>query len=148
MLKFQKHKACYLFYLIDYICPRQTCLFNILRSVEKFVIQKNLQKGCTESIRKGKIRTFFCLWKIFEKRKSLKTVSKYTYFLANSAATVGGLFWIVSYLPYFLTQHGYDEGSLLSKLLSSFLSNSAMGLGFHIILLYEVAGEGKCQRSN
>uniref|UniRef100_V5I8B4 ATP-binding cassette sub-family A member 3 n=1 Tax=Anoplophora glabripennis TaxID=217634 RepID=V5I8B4_ANOGL len=61
---------------------------------------------------------------------------------ANTAATVAGLAWFVSYAPYLFMQQNYDSMSLSAKLLGSLGSNSAMAFGFQMMLMYEGTGEG------
>ncbi|XP_018575545.1 ATP-binding cassette sub-family A member 3-like isoform X2 [Anoplophora glabripennis] len=61
---------------------------------------------------------------------------------ANTAATIAGLAWFVSYAPYLFMQQTYDSLSLSSKLFASLGSNSAMAFGFQVMLMYEGTGEG------
>lgn len=61
---------------------------------------------------------------------------------ANTAATIAGLAWFVSYAPYLFMQEIYDTLTLSSKLIASLGSNTAMAFGFQVILMYEGTGEG------
>lgn len=63
--------------------------------------------------------------------------------LANTAATVAGLCWFLQFFPFLFLQERYDTLPLSTKLLASLGSNSAMGFGFQIMLMYEGTGEGK-----
>lgn len=65
------------------------------------------------------------------------------HFLANTAATVAGLLWFLSYTPFLFMQENYDTLSLSAKLLACLGSNSAMAFGFQVMLMYEGTGEGK-----
>ncbi|XP_066151152.1 phospholipid-transporting ATPase ABCA3-like [Euwallacea fornicatus] len=61
---------------------------------------------------------------------------------ANTAATMAGFAYFISYAPYMFMQNNYDTLSLITKLISSLASNTAMGFGFKIILMYEGTGDG------
>ncbi|KAH1004271.1 hypothetical protein HUJ04_004050 [Dendroctonus ponderosae] len=61
---------------------------------------------------------------------------------ANTAATIAGLAWFLSYAPYSFMQNNYDTLSLSAKLVASLGSNTAMAFGFQVILMYEGTGEG------
>ncbi|CAG9816334.1 unnamed protein product [Phaedon cochleariae] len=61
---------------------------------------------------------------------------------ANTAATIAGLAWFMSYAPYLFMQDKYDSLTLGTKLLASLGSNTAMAFGFQIMLMYEGTGEG------
>lgn len=62
---------------------------------------------------------------------------------ANTAATVAGLLWFLSYAPYLFLQSQYDQLSLSIKLLVSLGSNTAMAYGFQLFLMFEGTNEGK-----
>lgn len=64
-------------------------------------------------------------------------------FSANTASTVAGLVWFLQFFPFLFMQQNYDTLSLSTKLFASLGSNSAMGFGFQIMLMYEGTGEGK-----
>ena len=74
---------------------------------------------------------------------------------ANTAAAVAGLIWFVSYSPYLYVAPWYDTLTISTKLLLSFASNTAMALGFQLMVMYEGTNEGKrsilalfvCQRT-
>lgn len=61
---------------------------------------------------------------------------------SSTAAAVGGLVWFLSHSPYSFIVQRYDRISLLNKILVSFLSNTAMGLGFNVLVRYEGTQEG------
>lgn len=61
---------------------------------------------------------------------------------ANTAATVAGLLWFLSYAPYLFLQQQYDRLTLSTKLLASVGSNTAMAYGFQLMLMYEGTSEG------
>ncbi|RZC40676.1 ATP-binding cassette sub-family A member 3-like, partial [Asbolus verrucosus] len=61
---------------------------------------------------------------------------------ANTAATVAGLLWFLSYAPYLFLQQQYDQLSLSTKLIASLGSNTAMAYGFQLMLMYEGTSEG------
>lgn len=65
------------------------------------------------------------------------------FFLANTATTITGLVYFVSYAPFMFMQENYDTLSLSQKLLACLGSNSAMGFGLQVILMYEGTGEGE-----
>lgn len=64
-------------------------------------------------------------------------------FLANTAATIAGLAWFMSYAPYLFMQQSYNTLSLSTKLLASLGSNSAMAFGFQMMLMFEGTAEGE-----
>ncbi|CAG9761787.1 unnamed protein product [Ceutorhynchus assimilis] len=61
---------------------------------------------------------------------------------ANTASTIAGLMWFLSYSPYSFMQQSYDTLSLSSKLISCLGSNTAMAFGFQLILMYEGTEDG------
>ncbi|KAF5277495.1 hypothetical protein FQR65_LT03832 [Abscondita terminalis] len=61
---------------------------------------------------------------------------------ANTAATVAGMAWFLSYFPYSFLQDKYDRLTLTEKLCTCFCSNSAMAYGFQLMVMYEGVGEG------
>lgn len=64
-------------------------------------------------------------------------------FLANTAATISGLAWFLSYTPYLFLQQKYDQLTLFTKLSACLGSNTAMSYGFQLMLMFEGTGEGK-----
>lgn len=63
-------------------------------------------------------------------------------FLANAAAAVGVLVWFLLYFPYAVTNIDYDMLNHAAKIAMSLGSNSALALGFSIILDFESQGTG------
>ncbi|KAK4876911.1 hypothetical protein RN001_009417 [Aquatica leii] len=61
---------------------------------------------------------------------------------ANTAATVAGMAWFLSYFPYSFLQDKYDRLTLTEKLSTCLCSNSAMAYGFQLMVMYEGVGEG------
>ncbi|XP_077296644.1 phospholipid-transporting ATPase ABCA3-like [Arctopsyche grandis] len=61
---------------------------------------------------------------------------------ANTAATVAGLVWFLSYAPYMFLANDKVIPSLATRLLACLASNTAMAYGFEIILLNEGTGGG------
>ncbi|GLH10706.1 Multidrug resistance protein homolog 49 [Gryllus bimaculatus] len=61
---------------------------------------------------------------------------------ANTAATMAGLAWFLTYAPYSFLQQKYETLSLAEKLLASVCSNTAMAHGFQLIVMFEGTGEG------
>ncbi|XP_015840360.1 phospholipid-transporting ATPase ABCA3 isoform X2 [Tribolium castaneum] len=61
---------------------------------------------------------------------------------ANTAATVAGLLWFLSYAPYLFLQSQYEQLSLSTKMLVSLGSNTAMAYGFQLFLMFESTTEG------
>lgn len=61
---------------------------------------------------------------------------------ANTAATIAGLFWFVSYTPFLFLQPKYNLLSLSDKLFMCVGSNTAMAFGFQFMLMFEGTGEG------
>uniref|UniRef100_A0A1I8Q220 ABC transporter domain-containing protein n=1 Tax=Stomoxys calcitrans TaxID=35570 RepID=A0A1I8Q220_STOCA len=61
---------------------------------------------------------------------------------ASTAAAVTGLVWFIAYMPYSFMYQTYDELSLGTKMGWCLISNTAMGLGLNIIMLFEGTGEG------
>jgi ATP-binding cassette subfamily A (ABC1) protein 3 len=61
---------------------------------------------------------------------------------ASTAAAVGGLVWFLVYSPYTFVQQRYDSVTLSAKLFMSLLSNTAMALGFNVVIRYEGTQEG------
>ncbi|GJQ88074.1 hypothetical protein Trydic_g13087 [Trypoxylus dichotomus] len=61
---------------------------------------------------------------------------------ANTATTVGGLIWFLSYAVYMVVQNQYDTLSLAEKILICLASNSAMAYGFQLLLMWEGTGRG------
>ncbi|CAH1974734.1 unnamed protein product [Acanthoscelides obtectus] len=60
---------------------------------------------------------------------------------ANRATMVAGVVWTLTIIPYAIYLQ-MDSTSLVTKLLMSFCSNSAMSFAFEIIFTYEGIGEG------
>ncbi|CAH0545633.1 unnamed protein product [Brassicogethes aeneus] len=61
---------------------------------------------------------------------------------ANTAGTVSGLLWFLSYAPYMFLQENYATLSLSAKLFASLGANTCMSYGFQIMLMYEGTQEG------
>lgn len=61
---------------------------------------------------------------------------------ANTAAAIAGLVWFLFYSPYTFIQQHYDNISLSTKLSLSLFSNTAMALGFNVVIRYEGTQEG------
>lgn len=61
---------------------------------------------------------------------------------ANTAATIAGLAWFLTYAPYSFMQQKYETLSLGTKLSSSLCFNTAMAFGFQLVVMAEGAGEG------
>ncbi|XP_061399278.1 phospholipid-transporting ATPase ABCA3-like [Musca vetustissima] len=61
---------------------------------------------------------------------------------ASTAAAVTGLIWFIAYMPFSFMFQTYDELSLGTKLGWCLISNTAMGLGLKLIMLFEGTGEG------
>ncbi|RZC40616.1 ABC2 membrane 3 domain containing protein, partial [Asbolus verrucosus] len=60
---------------------------------------------------------------------------------ANTAATVAGLLWFLSYTPFLFFQTQYDELKLSTKLVASLGFNTAMAYGFQMFLMFEGSAE-------
>lgn len=61
---------------------------------------------------------------------------------ANTASAVAGLIWFLIYSPYTFIQQHYDNISLGTKISLSIFSNTAMALGFNVVIRYEGTQEG------
>ncbi|EDX10889.1 GD17920 [Drosophila simulans] len=62
---------------------------------------------------------------------------------ATTASAVAAIFWFLTYIPYSFGYYYYERLSLMSKLLISLIfSNSALGFGIHVIVMWEGTGEG------
>lgn len=61
---------------------------------------------------------------------------------ANTAAAIGGAAFFITYTPYLFLRNQYDTINLSTKLLSCLGSNTAMSLGFQLIIRHEGTGEG------
>lgn len=61
---------------------------------------------------------------------------------ANTAAAIGGVAFFLTYTPFLFLNNNYDEISLGLKIIGSLGSNSAMALGFQLIIRHEGTGEG------
>lgn len=61
---------------------------------------------------------------------------------ASTASAVAALMWFITYSPYILLEQRYETISTAVKILLSFFSNTAMGLGTSIIIRYEAMQEG------
>ena len=61
---------------------------------------------------------------------------------ANTASAIAGLVWFLMYSPYTFIQQRYDTVSLVSKISMCLLSNTAMALGFNVVVRYEGTQEG------
>lgn len=61
---------------------------------------------------------------------------------ADTASAVAGLVWFLFYLPYTFIHLHYDKLSLDAKLVTGIFSNTAMALGFNVIIQFEATEEG------
>lgn len=61
---------------------------------------------------------------------------------ANTAAAIAGLVWFLLYSPYTFIQQHYDNIALSTKISLSLFSNTAMALGFNVVIRYEGTQEG------
>lgn len=61
---------------------------------------------------------------------------------ANMAAAVGGIAFFITYIPYSFIQKDYEISAYSTKVLISLAQNSAMALGFNLIVKYEGTGAG------
>lgn len=61
---------------------------------------------------------------------------------ANVAAAVAGLVWFLIYSPFTFIRQRYHQISLAGKLASCLFSNTAMALGFDVIVRLEGTQEG------
>lgn len=66
---------------------------------------------------------------------------------ANTAAAFGGIVFFLTYIPFLFVYNKYDVLSLTAKLLTCLGLNSALCLGFFLIIMQEASGEG-AQLSN
>ncbi|GJQ88078.1 hypothetical protein Trydic_g13091 [Trypoxylus dichotomus] len=64
------------------------------------------------------------------------------HFLANTATTVAGLTWFLSFSVWLFLQNRYSTLSLTKKMLICLASNSAMAFGFQMTLMWEGTTEG------
>lgn len=61
---------------------------------------------------------------------------------ANTAATVAGLLWFVTYVPFDIMRMQYQDLSLSTVLPTSLLFNTAMAYGLQLITMWETTEEG------
>lgn len=61
---------------------------------------------------------------------------------ANTAAAIAGLVWFLLYSPYTFIQQRYDTIGLATKTTLCLFSNTAMALGFNVVIRYEGTQEG------
>lgn len=61
---------------------------------------------------------------------------------ANTASAIAGLVWFLMYSPYTFIQQRYDTISLATKVSMCLFSNTAMALGFNVVIRYEGTQEG------
>lgn len=61
---------------------------------------------------------------------------------ANTASAIAGLVWFMIYSPYTFIQQRYDAVPLGAKIGMSLFSNTAMALGFNVVIRYEGTQEG------
>ncbi|XP_063224088.1 phospholipid-transporting ATPase ABCA3-like isoform X2 [Bacillus rossius redtenbacheri] len=61
---------------------------------------------------------------------------------ANLAATMAGLGWFLLYAPYMFLQPNYGSLGLAAKLALMLFCNTAMSLGFQLVLMFEGSGRG------
>lgn len=61
---------------------------------------------------------------------------------ANTAALISGFLWFISYTPYAVVAQNYDNLELNTKYAISLFPNSAMSLGFKLMMRQEANGYG------
>jgi ATP-binding cassette, subfamily A (ABC1), member 3 len=61
---------------------------------------------------------------------------------ANTASAIAGLVWFLTYSPYSVIQQRYDSISATVKIILCLFSNTAMALGFNVVIRYEGTQEG------
>ncbi|XP_070070594.1 phospholipid-transporting ATPase ABCA3 isoform X1 [Drosophila takahashii] len=62
---------------------------------------------------------------------------------ASTASAVAAIGWFITYIPYSFAFYYYHRLCLWQKLLISLIfSNSALGFGIHVIIMWEGTGEG------
>ncbi|XP_067006390.2 phospholipid-transporting ATPase ABCA3 isoform X2 [Anabrus simplex] len=61
---------------------------------------------------------------------------------ANTAATIAGVAWFLSYAPYMFMQQDYENTPLTSKVMACLASNTAMAYGFQLLIMFEGTGVG------
>ncbi|KAK5642701.1 hypothetical protein RI129_008868 [Pyrocoelia pectoralis] len=61
---------------------------------------------------------------------------------ANTAATIAGMAWFLSYFPYSFLQDKYARLTLTEKMFTCLCSNSAMAYGFQLVIMFEGVGDG------
>ncbi|XP_043646341.1 retinal-specific phospholipid-transporting ATPase ABCA4 [Drosophila teissieri] len=67
---------------------------------------------------------------------------------ASTASAVAAIVWFLTYIPYSFGFYYYERLSLMGKLLISLIfSNSALGFGIHVIVMWEGTGEGVTWRN-
>lgn len=64
------------------------------------------------------------------------------FYRANFAAAAGGVFWFLSYIPYFFLFNFYDQMTLTSKVLACLDFQIAMSFGANLIGRFEGSGAG------
>lgn len=92
------------------------------------------------------VSVFFSKGKRFI-RKSMKLFQISLVILANTATTVAGVVWFLTYVIYAMVQNQYNTTSLAQKMLISLAINSGMAYGFQLILMWEGTGKGKAKSS-
>jgi hypothetical protein len=68
-------------------------------------------------------------------------------FLANTASSVAGMLWFVTYSPFIFIYQLLDTIGFRAQIVSCLFSNAAMGLGVKIIIQKEASGEGDLELS-
>ncbi|XP_052843910.1 LOW QUALITY PROTEIN: phospholipid-transporting ATPase ABCA3 [Drosophila gunungcola] len=62
---------------------------------------------------------------------------------ASTASAVACILWFITFIPYSFAYYYYDRLNLFHKLLISMVfTNSALGFGLHVIIMWEGTGEG------
>ncbi|KAF2894183.1 hypothetical protein ILUMI_11990 [Ignelater luminosus] len=61
---------------------------------------------------------------------------------ANTASIVSGVIWFLTFSPFSNLQTVYDSLGLAEKLIMCVFSNSAMGYGFQLVMMFEGIGNG------
>ncbi|KAF2894182.1 hypothetical protein ILUMI_11989 [Ignelater luminosus] len=61
----------------------------------------------------------------------------YVMHMPNTAAIMAGIIWFLTFTPFSNLQLAYDHLTLAQKLGACILSNSAMGYGFQLVMMFE-----------
>jgi len=66
----------------------------------------------------------------------------FSFFSANTAATVGGVLWFGTYAPFMIFQPKYSSMTNREILASTILPNTALGYIFQSLIMFEGIGSG------